>query len=293
MSRRWIPASTASDARPAQRDLSPGNAERHSLRSRMNGIEIRITHALPDDPPRSGPVKVGWLLTEERGGVIYDAPTRVRSAEISRRHAKSASRCPAIINLESRYFEVKCPFDLHLAFVRDSEGRPNLRNLLGHQSPVRSTKLASLIQITNEAEWRYADRPTLQMVLPYVFIADEPVYLSQIAPFMHYRAEPWPGTLFGGRFPIDVWPRPLRWAFEWHDTRKELRLSRGEPLFYCQFETVPQDRPVQLIEAARTPELDAYLEHIAGVVNFVNQTFSLFKTAEERRPKTLVVPKGR
>ena len=122
------------------------------------------------------------------------------------------------------------------------------------------------------------------MVLPYVFIADEPVYLSQIAPFMHYRAEPWPGTLFGGRFPIDVWPRPLRWAFEWHDTRKELRLSRGEPLFYCQFETVPQDRPVQLIEAARTPELDAYLEHIAGVVNFVNQTFSLFKTAEERRP---------
>ena len=259
----------------------------------MDSMEIRITHALPDEPPRSGPVRVGWLLTDERGGVIYDAPTRVRSAEINRRHAKSASRCPAIINLESRYFEVKCPCDLHLAFVRDSDGRPNLRNLLGEQSPVRATKLASLIQIMNEAEWRYADRPTLQMVLPYVFIADEPVYLSQIAPFMHYRADPWPGTLFGGRFPIDVWPRPLRWAFEWHDTGKELRLSRGEPLFYCQFETVPQDRPVQLIEAARTPELDAYLEHIAGVVNFVNQTFSLFKTAQERRPKNLVVPKVR
>ena len=256
-------------------------------------MEFRITHALPDDGPRAGPVKVGWLLNEERGGVIYDAPVRVRSAEINRGHAKSASRCPAIIGLESRYFEVACPFDLRLAFVRDKEGKPALRNVLGQRSPVRPSKLENLLHVTSEAEWRHADRPTIQLSLPYVFIADEPVYLSQVAPFMHYRAEPWPGTIFGGRFPIDVWPRPLMWAFEWHDTEKELRLSRGEPLFYCQFETVPQDRPVQLVEAARTPELDAYLEHIAGAVNFVNQSFGLFKTAEERRPKTLIVPKKR
>ena len=254
-------------------------------------MEIRILHAWPDEGPRSGPVKVGWLLSEERGGVIYDAPRRVRSAEGNRRHAKSASRCPAISGLESRYFEVPCPFDLHLAFVRDQDGRPALRNVLGPDSPVRSKKLASLLHVTNEDEWRYADRPTLQLSLPYVFVADEPVYLSQIAPFMHYRADPWPGTIFGGRFPIDIWPRPLMWAFEWHATKQELRVSRGEPLFYCQFETVPPDRPVQLIEAARTPELDAYLQHISGAVNFVSQSFSLFKTAEARRPKTLVVPK--
>ncbi len=256
-------------------------------------MEFRVTHALPLDGPHSGPVKVGWLLTDERTGVVYGAPARVRSVEVNRHHAKSASRCPAIRNLESRYFEVKCPFDLHLAFVRGENGRPGLRNLLGEASPVRQRKLQSLISITNEVEWRYADRPTIQVVLPYVFVADEPVYLSQIAPFMHYRREPWPGTIFGGRFPIDVWPRPLMWAFEWHDLERPLRLSRGEPLFYCQFETVPQDRAVQLIEAARTPELDAYLEHISSAVSLVNQTFSLFKTAQERRPRTLLVQKTR
>ena len=225
--------------------------------------------------------------------MIYDAPSRVRTAEINQRHAKSASRCPAITGLESRYFEVACPFDLHLAFVRDKDGKPGLRNLLGQQSPVRARALASVLHLTNEAEWRHADRPTLQLSLPYVFIADEPVYISQVAPFLHYRADPWPGTLFGGRFPIDVWPRPLMWAFEWHDIKKELRLSRGEPFFYCQFETIPQGRPIQLVEAAHTPELDAYLEHISGAVNFVNQSFSLFRTAAERRPKVLVVPKAR
>ena len=256
-------------------------------------MDIHITHAMPEEGPRSGPVKVGWLLNEERGGVIYDAPAKVRSAEVNQRHAKSAARCPAILNLESRYVEVTCPFDLHLAFVRDEHGNPGLRNLLGKRSSVRAKKLASVLNVTNEDEWRYPDRPTIQLSLPYVFVSDDPVYLSQVAPFMHYRADPWPGTIFGGRFPIDIWPRPLMWAFEWHDTEKALKLSRGEPLFYCQFETMPPARPIQLIEAARTPELDSYLAHISGAVNFVNQTFSLFRTAEERRPRTLVVPKTR
>lgn len=256
-------------------------------------MKIQITHELPEEGPRSGPVRVGWLLNEERGGVIYEAPSRVRSEQPSRRHAKSASRCPAILGLESRYFEVQCPFDLHLAFVRDKDGNPALRNALGAKSPIRANKLARLLHVTSEAEWRYPDRPTIQMSLPYVFIADEPVYLSQVAPFMHYRAEPWPGTIFGGRFPIDVWPRQLMWAFEWHDVDRELKIARGEPLFYCQFETLPQNRPVQLVEAERTPEVTEFLEHISGAVNFVNQSFSLFKTAEERRPKTLVVPRKR
>ena len=77
----------------------------------------------PTTAPAPAPSGVGWFLNEERGGVIYDAPARVRSAEPSRRHAKSASRCPAILGLESRYFEVKCPFDLHLAFARDNHPR--------------------------------------------------------------------------------------------------------------------------------------------------------------------------
>ena len=30
-----------------------------------DGMEIHVTHALPDEGPGSGPVKVGWLLAEE------------------------------------------------------------------------------------------------------------------------------------------------------------------------------------------------------------------------------------
>jgi hypothetical protein len=239
----------------------------------------------------SGPVTVGWLIPEVKGSIIYDAPERVRSPDMSRTHAKSASRCPALLNLESRYFEVKCPFDLNLGVFRDEQGKPLLKNLSSDASAIRNNKLRDVITVVEEREWRYKDRPTIQLKLPYVFISDEHVYLSQTAPFLSYAEPAWPGTIFGGRYPINVWPRPLMWAFEWHDVAKPLVLKRGQPLFYVTFETLPQDRPVQLVEAELTKELGDYLESLSGVVNYVNQTFGLFKKAEERRPRHLLTPR--
>jgi len=254
-------------------------------------MQISVSLESPESGSKpNGPVVVGWLLDQKESTIIFDAPTRVRSVDVNRNHAKSASRCPAVINMESRYFEVKCPYDIQLQFVRDEKGKAQLKNLLGNDTPVRPKKLWDLITLVGESEWRHKDRPTIQLNLPYIFISDEPVYLSQVAPFMHYAAQPMPGTIFGGRFPINVWPRRLLWAFEWHDISKPLILKRGEPLFYVMFETTPQERGVQLVETQVTPELRQYLDMISGAVNYVNQTFSLFKEAEERRPPRLVVP---
>lgn len=241
--------------------------------------------------PRGGTVQVGWFLNEARAGVVYAPPERVRSADVNREHSKSASRCPAIINMESRYFLIRVPFDLNLALARDKEGKVSLKNLSGEKSPVRGNILQKVLHVTSEKEWRYKDRPTIQVSLPYSFIADEPVYLTQLDAFAHYRREPMPGTIFGGRFPIHIWPRPLMWAFEWHEPQKPLVLKRGDPWFYVQFETLPQDRAVSVFEAERTPELIEYTEHTAAAVNYVNQTFSLFKDAERVRPKTLLTRK--
>jgi hypothetical protein len=240
--------------------------------------------------PRSGPVRVGWLLNEPRSGVVYYPPERIRSVEVNRNHAKSASRCPAIINMESRYFMIRAPYDLHLRFVRDDQGKPGLRNVTGEASSVRGSVLGKKLHVTSEVEWRYPDRPTIQISLPYTFIADEPVFITQLSAFMHYSKIPLPGTIFGGRFAINNWPRPLMWAFEWHDTTQDLILKRGQPWFYVQFETNPQDRSVSIVEAALTPELEKFMDHTSAAVNYVNQSFSLFKDAERVRPETLLVP---
>lgn len=256
---------------------------------------MRVTFTLegPGDDGETGPVTVGWMLTRNTGGILFDPPTRLRSPPAGGLPVKSAARCPAVLNLESRMFEVACPYDLSLGFQRDADGSPEIVNLLGEGSPVRIGKLAELIELTAESEWRHPDRPIFQLRLPYLFLADEAVYLNQLPAFAHYRTEALPGLMIGGRFPVHIWPRPLMWAFEWHDIEAPVSLRRGEPLFYAQFETLPQERPVRLVEASRTEDVAAYLDQLSGVVNFVSQTFSLFSAAQARRPKRLVVPVDR
>lgn len=256
-------------------------------------MKLTIEVSRDEAQPEQGPARVGWFLSEEKGAVIFDPPERVASRGVSRAHAKSAARCPAVVQMESRYFMVRCPYDLHIGFGRDKEGKAVLINRAGSSSSIRGNKIAQVLTLVSETEWRYPDRPTIQLALPYCFIADEPIFITQLSAFAHYRADPLPGTIFGGRFPLHIWPRPLMWAFEWHEPSKDLILKRGEPLFYVQFETHDPSRAVQLVEAARTPELMRYMNELSAVTNYVNQTFSLFEAAERLRPAKLLTERTR
>ena len=162
-------------------------------------MDINLTFERPEEGPKSGPVTIGWFLTQDKGAVLYDPPERVLFRQTNKAHAKSASRCPAVIQMESRYFAVKCPFDLHIGFSRDDKGKAALVNRAGATSTIRGNKLGEVLTLVNEAEWRYPDRPTVQLATPYCFIADEMVYVTQLSAFMHYRRDPLPGTIFGGQ----------------------------------------------------------------------------------------------
>ena len=237
---------------------------------------------------------VGWLIDAERAGFIWEAPTRLRLTATDSRHAKSVTACPAVIDQESRYFVVPCPISARLKVRIDpSTGEATVANAAGDQSAIRTKSLGELVKRVNAREWRHPDRPMLQFVTPYVFIADDPVYMNQLPPFAFRPDQPLPGLMIGGRFPIDVWPRHLMWAFEWHNTDEELVLRRGDPWFYVGFETEDPSSRVRLVEAEFTPALKEYMAGTRSVTNFVSQTFSLFKTARERRPKKLLVKKDR
>lgn len=247
---------------------------------RFLGRELRVPSRIAE---------VGWLLDTEKAGFIWAAPRKLTTDPPSGTHAKSVRYCPAVIDHDARLFEVVAPIDLRLRFVVDEKTKlPSLVNAAGDQATIRNKHLSQMITLVAPKEWRHPQRPIIQMITPYLFVADEPIYINQLPPFGHYRDPQLPGLLVGGRFPIDVWPRQLMWAFEWHDTTKEISLRRGEPLFYVRFETVNPARPIRLVEAMMTPQLREYINGMAGVTNYVNRTFSLFDTARSRRPKTLL-----
>jgi hypothetical protein len=240
--------------------------------------------------PRGRVVDVGWTMRETKASFIWENPRPVLNKGPRSSHSKIVSVCPAMLDHESRLIEVVCPIDARIRFQRDAQGRAVLENVLGDASPIRSGHLSQMVKLLTEKEWRHPQRPIVQVITPYLFLADEPVWLTQLPPFHAYLPTPWPGLLISGRFPIDVWPRTLMWAFEWHDTTKDLVLKRGEPWFTVRLETMDPGRKTRLIRTKLTPELEQYLQGIDGVSNYVRGTFSLFDIARRRRPKTLLAP---
>ena len=242
-------------------------------------------------------VDVGWLVDSEKSGFVYPAPQSMKGLSAKGRgqagsHAKAVGNCPAVLDYDARAFVVACPFDLHLRLGKDEKtGRPILVNLAGDESGITKDKVRQNVHLMGPDRWRHPKRPVLQIGAPYRFVTDEEVWITQTGPIEQYRDPPWPGVMIGGRFPLYLWPRTLMWAFEWWDPRRELILRRGEPWFTARFESHDPSRPIRLVQAEFTQELRDYCRNLDGVTNYVNQTYSLFEIARERRPEKLLTPK--
>ena len=77
-------------------------------------MDIHLSFDRPESGPKSGPLSVGWFLTSDKGAVLFDPPERLSFRNTNRTHAKSAGRCPAVVQMESRYFVIKCPYELQI-----------------------------------------------------------------------------------------------------------------------------------------------------------------------------------
>jgi hypothetical protein len=232
------------------------------------------------------PAVVGWSLLDFPASVIWSDPEPIGElmGGVGNQFRSQGEN-------DGRLCLFRCPVDLHLRFFIDNNGNPNIQNVDGEKSSVRQQMLSQLVQLSARNEWRHPDRPIVQIITPYICFADSPIYINQIPPFLHYNPQQLPGVLIDGRFPIDVWPRQMMWAFEWHDIKKEINLKRGDPWFYAKFESEDPSQNIHLVECEITPEVKKYIQSLHGVTNYVKQTFSLFAQARKRRPAQLVFPR--
>lgn len=236
-------------------------------------------------------VTVGWAVRTQKAHAIWGAPQSFSRQDPKPTSAKSVQVCPAAVDFDRRHFIIPCPVDVTLSFKRQPNGSLQLVDENGDQSSIRQTGLRDLMILHPQNEWRHPERPLMQMIAPYVFVSDDPCFVVQTPPYLHYFPNPRPGLQMGGRFPAHLWPRPLSWGFEWYDVSKPLVLKRGEPWFYVSFETENPTARVRLVEQEMTPELDSYISSVLDVSNYVNQTYSLFDEARRNRPDKLLKPR--
>lgn len=240
---------------------------------------------------RKRTVTVGWTIRSAMSSVIWPAPQAFSRDDPKAKSAKSVQACPAAVDFDRRHYVIPCPFDISLKFAQQPNGQVQLVDAEGQDSAMRPAGLKNVMLLQPQNEWRRPDRPLLQFIAPYVFVADEPCYVVQSPPYLHWFPTPRPGLQMGGRFPIHIWPRPFAWGFEWYDISQPLVLKRGEPWFYVHFETENPSARVRLVEQEMTDELTKYLDGIVDVSNYVNRTYSLFSDAQRIRPATLVQEK--
>jgi hypothetical protein len=230
-------------------------------------------------------VRVGWFVETERGAVLYDAPRPLaHTHDFGATDRKAPTHCPAVQSYAAGVYVVSCPFTLALRCGR--RGTNWEFRLDRRQSEIDPAAADRLFTFLPPREWRHPERPILQVQAPYVFVSDDEVELTQEPPHQHYMPGR-PGVIIGGAFPIRDWPRPLSFAFEWHEIAAPLLLKRGEPWFYLSFRAASGDR-VRLERIAKSKVIEGYLAHISDVATFTARTFDLIERAREVRPASLL-----
>lgn len=231
-------------------------------------------------------VEVGWYLDVEFGDFIFPSPKSIYSERNKMLSLRAVQACPAVNELEKRIFSIGSPFHLHLELEKQGD-RFDLFSIDG-TNRLDDDLMGRFVTLMKPEFWRNPQSPVIQIASPYIFFSDENVYITQTAPHLHEGMKKWPGVIISGRYQIQSWLRPLNWAFEWTDTSKPLRIKQGEPLYYCTFETSNPDSGIDLFRAKVTDEVIKMRDGAKAAPKFTSNTFKIFKTAFERRPKKIL-----
>lgn len=234
-------------------------------------------------------VTVGWLLCEDISSVVFFPPERLTWPEIPRgASAGDIARCPGIRDLTSQLWVVRSPFTFRIRAHHFDPGKGLTYRCEPCEKGLSERVLAHLLPVMPVSTWETPERPLLQLRLPYVFLSDHSVYIEQLPAFMSEVHARFPGTVYGGRFPIDLWPRRINFAFHWVDLTREIFIQRGDPLFYVRFQPRLRDQKVRVVEAERTSEVRQFMDAVKDVTAYTDKTFTLFARAAEMRPPRLV-----
>jgi hypothetical protein len=230
-------------------------------------------------------IEIGWFVDVDIGEVVFDSPVPLKEVLPVEAARSPVATCPAIGGLRKRLYCLRAPFSFMVSLHRGLASS----SLVLHQSAssIAAWKAREWIRLMQASEWPSRDRPVVQVFLPYTFVTDADLMVRQVPPHQHYFGQARPGIVLAGEFAFRNWPRPLSWAFEFHDASKPLRVRRGEPLCYVEF-AAPEGESVHLKRVPRTAAIQDQQKRIGGVTALVRNTLRFTDVAGENRPQHLM-----
>jgi len=215
-------------------------------------------------------IKIGWCFDRDEGVAIYKPPISISKLITERKNKMGAgvSHCPGALDFNSRTFTILSPYTFRIRAQKDI----NQLNFF----PVYPDTEASEAVIKNEISfqprklWRDERYPILQLSLPYVFFANESVYINQLEPNRFIGKKNW--SLIQGRFDIASWQRPINWGIEWTNTDEDIFIKKGDPLCQVLFETLSPESSFSLIQVERNEKLQRAIKRTLGIASKMRNT---------------------
>lgn len=206
-------------------------------------------------------VTVGWapyLDTEYAKGLAFFITKPLSVFDSKMRTGGHRYRlCPATRDLARNTFVVTAPFDAHFYLNAD------LRTI----EFIGTNKQAFDFFNMRANQYGPADQPLMSINYYQLFVTEhEHVDMTMTAPWFEESTANF--KIVPGRFNIGKWWRPLDVAMQLSNRQQEIKIKRGDVLFYVTFSTGNPDDIITLKEIQVTKDLQDFCNLATGVKHY-------------------------
>lgn len=228
-------------------------------------------------------LNIGWCIASDRFSVAFDAPTPLIPPKDPSLKKKGFLSCPAVRQFPDNIFQVTSPFSLKLRVV-DSDNGPTIVPVYPFTS-LTEDMVKNLVQVEPQDTWSKNNCAVIQIPSPFVFVADEVVFMEQSSPDLSVQSRlNW--RVIPGRFDIYSWQRPLNWAFEWDFSTGDFEIRAGEPQYNVRFFSAREpfgSYTCQLQRLSFDNQIKKRLELTKDIANIRRGTMQLFQRSAQLR----------
>ena len=224
--------------------------------------------------------KIGWFLNTETPWIelLFEKPEPL---DLNRYNPAQYARCPALGHYCKNTFVVKSPVDVELRFDTETKSIKYVGGSLD-----KGFVKEFIIQFP-PSQWRDVDTPIFQFHIDNGFVADESVWVEVSQAW--YNSPHLPGFVTPGTFDIYSWQRILSYGFEWQDTSKNFKISRGHPLYHIRFRSKRPDDNFTIVPIEFSDRLRKDVARCQGVkFPLQNYSWSLMKLNRTLRPRKYI-----
>lgn len=198
-------------------------------------------------------IVLGWAPynTDSSNGLLYlfSKPENVYNKHIKDGEYKH-KQCPATIELTRKTFVIESPFDAH--FILDADKRT--------LELIPPCNLPEKFFHIRKGQYGDKDFPVVSMNFYQLFVTeDKDVSITITSPWFEESVNP-AFRVVPGRFSISDWWRPLDFAMQLHNRRQEVKIKKGDPLYYVDVHTKNPEDSVIIKEIELDPPLVTFIQ---------------------------------